>query len=103
MFKDLSLSTPVGRLRAAAMLEGVSFLILVFIAVPMKHIGHNPLPVRICGSVHGLLFITLCLLLAIAMRAAKLKPSLAAVVFIASLIPFGPFFIDRKLQDVPQS
>lgn len=102
MFKDLSLSTAVGRLRIIAMLEGLSFLILLFIAMPFKYLGHIHWPVKIAGMTHGLLFVGFCLLLAIAMRAAKLKFGLAVMVFIASLIPFGPFVLDRKLAHVPQ-
>jgi integral membrane protein len=102
MFKDLSLSTHVGRLRAVAMLEGISFLILLFIAMPFKYLGHIHWPVKVVGMTHGVLFIAFCLLLAAAFFLARLRFSLAVLVFVSSLIPFGPFIIDRKLQHVPQ-
>jgi integral membrane protein len=102
MFTNLSLQTPVGRLRAVAMLEAVSFLVLLFIAMPFKYIAHIHWPVTVAGLAHGLLFLAFCLLLAIAMRAARLEFRLAVKVFIASLIPFGPFVMDRKLRNVNQ-
>jgi integral membrane protein len=92
----------VGRLRVVAMLEAVSFLVLLFIAMPFKYLAHIHWPVKVAGMTHGMLFLGFCLLLAIAMRAAKLKFSLAVGVFIASLIPFGPFVMDRKLSRVAQ-
>src|SRR5690606_33630714 len=49
--------TSVGRLRLLAFLEGVSLLVLVFVAVPMKHFFDNPAAVKAIGPVHGALFL----------------------------------------------
>lgn len=102
MFNNLSLTTPVGRLRAVAMLEGLSFLILLFIAMPLKYLAHNHMPVKITGMVHGMLFLGFILCLLLAMRAAKLPFKLAVLAFVASLLPFGPFVLDKKLEHIPQ-
>jgi integral membrane protein len=52
-----SLTTSIGRFRLIALTEGVSFLILLFIAMPMKYLWHNPSAVRTVGSIHGALFV----------------------------------------------
>ena len=53
----MTLSTALGRLRLMALLEGLSLLVLLFIAMPIKYIGDNPVPVRVVGMIHGALFI----------------------------------------------
>jgi integral membrane protein len=47
--------------------------------------------------IHGVLFIILCLLILIALIEGKLSFKWAVLAFIATLIPFGTFVIDRKL------
>jgi integral membrane protein len=86
------------QLRWTAFLEGVSFLVLLFIAMPVKYLWEQPLAVRVTGSVHGLLFL---LFVSSLFRAASehgwpWKRSLAA--FGASLVPFGTFVLDRALR-----
>ena len=51
------LHSSVGRLRLIGFLEGVSLLVLLGIAVPLKHCYGNPVLVRAVGPVHGLLFL----------------------------------------------
>lgn len=93
------LHTPVGRLRIIAILEGVSFLVLLGIAMPLKYGWGFDSAVRWTGWAHGVLFIVFCFALVIAMQAAKWPIWKAGVVFIAALLPFGPFVIDRRLRD----
>ncbi|WP_223645107.1 DUF3817 domain-containing protein [Corallococcus sp. EGB] len=86
------------QLRWVAFLEGLSFLGLLFIAMPVKYLLGQPLAVRITGSVHGLLFL---LFVSSLFRAASehgwpVRRSLAA--FGASLVPFGTFVLDRALR-----
>lgn len=95
------LSTPVGRVRAAGLLEGVSALLLYFIAVPMKRIfhmaeGHDA--VLWVGSIHGALFTLYALLTFIAWGKGALTFKLVALAAGASIVPFGPFVIDRVLK-----
>lgn len=90
-------STNLGRLRLVAILEGISFLVLLFVAMPLKYLAGMPLAVRFVGLAHGLLFLGFVHFL-IAVHIEKQWPitrSLAA--FVASLLPFGPFVLDRKL------
>jgi integral membrane protein len=93
------LSTPIGRLRAIGMLEGTSFLLLLGVAMPLKYLAGMPLAVKIVGWIHGLLFVLFCAALVHAMRSSGLSWYRASTVFVAALLPFGPFVIDKKLRD----
>lgn len=93
----------VHQLRVITLIEGLSFLALLFIAMPMKYLANLPMAVKIAGWIHGVLFILFCLALVRAMATEKWPLSRAALVFIAALIPFGPFFIDRKMQGYEQA
>lgn len=88
----------IQRLRIAGLIEGVSFLLLVFIAMPMKHMMGMPLAVKIVGWIHGILFMAFCWLLLQTMITARWKMSQAALVFLAALVPCGPFVIDKRLK-----
>lgn len=93
------LSNSIGRLRVAGWIEGISWLILLFIGVPMKYAMDNPVMVKVFGPIHGGLFILLMLLAFISWLEKAITMKQGFMVFIASLIPFGPFFIDRRLAD----
>ena len=90
--------TPISRLRFFAILEGISFLVLLGVAMPMKYLGGIDAAVKFAGWTHGLLFILFCAALLLALRAAHLKPLHGAAVFAAALVPFGPFLIDGRLR-----
>jgi integral membrane protein len=80
-----------------AFVEGWSYLLLLGIAMPLKYWAGMPLAVRLVGSVHGALFVALVVLTLQALR-VRGKPFLFGVrVAIASLIPFGTFFLDAEL------
>jgi len=87
----------VERLRRVGKIEGISFLILLGIAMPLKYLAGWPLAVKVVGWAHGVLFIAFLLALWGAWRRAGLPVRLGALVFIASLLPFGPFLIDERL------
>lgn len=93
-------STPasaVQRLRQVGRIEGVSFLLLLGVAMPLKYLAGWPLAVKVVGWAHGVLFIAFLWALWGAWRRARLPLRLGALVFIASLLPFGPFLIDERL------
>jgi integral membrane protein len=90
-------SEAIARLRLIAKIEAVSFLVLLGIAMPLKYLAGLPIAVKLGGWAHGVLFILFVLALARAKRDARLPISLAALVFIAALLPFGPFLIDERL------
>ena len=90
-------STSIGRVRLVGFIEGISYLTLLGIAMPLRTYAGKPEYVSINGMVHGVLFIILCLLILIALIEGKLSFKWAVLAFIATLIPFGTFVIDRKL------
>ena len=94
---------PVHFLRTVAIWEGISFLVLLGIAMPLKYIWHMPMAVKIVGLLHGILFITFCIALARAKFAANWSIGRTAIIFIAALLPFGPFVIDRRVKDWEQN
>jgi integral membrane protein len=89
---------PVHFLRIVGLCEAISFLLLLGIAMPLKYIWHMPIAVKIAGSIHGILFITFCIALARAKSYSKWSIGRAAIIFIAALLPFGPFVIDRRIK-----
>jgi integral membrane protein len=87
----------IQRLRWIAKIEAVSFLTLLGIAMPLKYLAGMPLAVKLVGWAHGVLFILFVLALSRAKREARLDTRFAALVFVAALLPFGPFAIDGRL------
>jgi integral membrane protein len=91
------LRTSIGRVRWVGWLEGVSWLILLFVAMPMKYMAANPAWVKVVGPIHGALFVALMLVVGIAWIDKSLKFKQALFVMIASVVPFGTFLMDRHL------
>ncbi|MGY4386037.1 integral membrane protein [Pedobacter sp. UYP24] len=95
---DYFLKTQVGRLRLIGFLEGISLLILIFIAVPMKHFYKNPSLVSNMGPIHGMLFLLFIFYTISVGVEEKWKFSVTTwKVLIACIIPFGTFYIDRHI------
>ena len=88
----------VKKFRQIGNVEGYSFLILLFIAMPIKYVLGYPLAVKIVGMAHGLLFIAFCIYLLLASKDAKWSMKENTIFFVASLIPFGTFFTDKKIR-----
>lgn len=91
------MKNPVLLLRRLALIEGVSFLVLLGIAMPLKYLAGMPVAVKIAGWSHGLLFVAFCFALLQTMLVTGWPFSRCATVFVASLLPFGPFVLDRKV------
>ncbi len=79
-------------------IEGYSYLLLLFIAMPMKYVFGYPIAVKIAGMIHGVLFIIFSLLLIKAWQESKWAFSENIIFFIASLIPFGTFLTKKKIK-----
>ena len=88
----------IRRLRYIGLIEGVSSLLLFFVAMPLKYLNDMPRAVTVVGTIHGVLFILY--MLALGQTMIQLKHSLgwAAKVLIAAIFPFGPFFIEPALR-----
>ncbi|MGY4535719.1 integral membrane protein [Mucilaginibacter sp. UYNi724] len=91
------LSTNIGRLRIIAFLEGISLLLLIFIAVPLKYFGHDASMVKAIGPIHGALFLLFIVNTVSAGVEQKWKWETTGKVLLACIIPFGTFYIDRKI------
>ena len=90
--------TKVGRLRIVGMLEGISLLVLVFIAVPMKYAFDNPEGSRIIGPVHGVLFLLFVFnTLSVGVEQNWKFKTTTWKVLLACVVPFGTFYIDKKI------
>lgn len=89
--------------RVVGFAEGISFLLLVFIAMPIKYmeaLGQNPLPVKYIGMAHGVLFVLYMVLLLRCALEYKWSFTKCAILFVASILPLGTFYTDKKyLQD----
>ena len=83
--------------RITAFLEGLSYIFLLFVAVPIKYQMGDASYVQMLGMPHGILFMLYVFL------AVYLKPQYNwdsktfLLVLVASLIPFGTFYVDRKV------
>ncbi len=93
----MNLRTPLGRLRLISNWEGWSYLLLLFVAMPLKYLADEPLAVRVVGLVHGILFIACCLAAAHAHWVYHWHLTRTALILGATLVPFGTFLVDRRL------
>lgn len=91
-----SLATALGRFRIVAFWEGWSYLVLLFVAMPLKYGLGMPGAVRVVGMAHGVLFIAYLVALALASRQLGVRGVLVALV--ASIVPGGTFWQESRLQ-----
>lgn len=86
------------RFKWISLIEGCSFLILLFIAMPLKYMIDMPMAVKIVGWTHGVLFVIY--MYVVFPTAHKLKWNFSRTFFalIAAVLPFGPFIFDRNLK-----
>lgn len=79
----------------AGHVEGISYLLLLFVAMPLKYFADLPKAVSIAGMVHGALFVWLMFAIFLAFSEQKINLKIAIQVFLASLIPFATFFLEK--------
>lgn len=82
--------------RIIALLEGVSYIVLLFIAVPIKYLLHDEFYVKMLGMPHGVLFIMYILLAFKIKNRMNWNLNQFIIIIISSLIPFGTFYVDSK-------
>lgn len=82
--------------RKVAFAEGVSFLILLFIAMPLKYLADIPIAVTIVGGLHGVLFVAFCVIANMVRREYKKDLKWLLKAGLASIIPFGTFVMDKQ-------
>jgi len=82
--------------RVVSILEGLSYILLLFIAVPIKYFGSDESFVKMLGMPHGLLFVAYIVLAFLIKDSLKWDMKTLLIVLAASIIPFGTFYIDKK-------
>jgi len=82
--------------RIVSVLEGVSYLLLLFIATPIKYFAENDSFVKLLGMPHGILFIVYVILAIMLKIEFKWRSKKTFIILAASVIPFGTFYIDKK-------
>ncbi|QNL51480.1 DUF3817 domain-containing protein [Olivibacter sp. SDN3] len=94
-----STNSSLNNFRKVALLEGISFILLVFIAMPLKYWADFPLAVKYVGWAHGILFMGYLFMLIQCSIAYSWKFGRVVLFFVASLLPFAPFFVEKKLKE----
>ncbi len=91
------LKTQIGVLRLTAFLEGLSFLAILFVTMPLKYLADMPGPNQMIGMVHGILFIAYIALVFMVKSDVKWNLKTTFWALLASIIPFGTFYADHKI------
>lgn len=86
-----------------AIAEGISFLVLLLIAMPLKYFFHLPEAVKICGWIHGALFVTYLYFAFEVWTAFRKKANWLGKAFLAAIIPCGTFIFDKELKKEEQA
>ncbi len=89
--------TSIGRLRIIALLEGLSFVLLLFVAMPLKYYGDYPNATKELGMIHGVLFMAYIYLMIPASKDHAWNVKTIILVFAASLLPGGTFVADKRI------
>lgn len=82
--------------RVVSFLEGTSYLLLLFIAVPIKYWMNDPQYVKLLGMPHGLLFVGYIVLAFLLRSELNWNIKTFVAVLLASILPFGTFYVDKK-------
>jgi len=90
------LKTEIGRLRIIAFIEGMSFLLILFITMPLKYLMDMPEPNKVVGVFHGVLFILYIIAVIQGKFSFNWNGKTTFLALVASVIPFGTFWADAK-------
>jgi integral membrane protein len=82
--------------RIVSFLEGVSYLLLLFVAVPIKYFQGDVSYVKMLGMPHGILFMSYIVLAVMLQKTMKWNLKGLGIIVLASVIPFGTFYVDKK-------
>lgn len=90
--------TQIGRLRLIGYAEGISLLVLLFIAVPLKYWAGDPSLTKLIGPIHGALFLLFVFnTMSVGVEQQWQFSKTTWKVLVACFIPFGTFYVDRKI------
>lgn len=93
----MNLNTTLGRLRLTGLCEGFSFILLLFIAMPLKYLAGKPEMVSIVGMAHGVLFVLYIFLTVQAKLQYQWSWKKMLILWVASVVPFGTLYADYKM------
>lgn len=82
--------------RIIALLEGLSYIALLFIAVPIKYLNSDPQYVKLLGMPHGILFVAYIILAIFMASKMNWNRKTLFIILLASVIPFGTFYVEYK-------
>ena len=82
--------------RIVSFLEGISYLLLLFIAVPIKYFQGDESYVKLLGMPHGILFMLYIVLAIVIKKEMNWDNKTLGIVLVCSIIPFGTFYVDKK-------
>ncbi len=92
----MNLENQIRLFRWISILEGISFLVLLFLAMPLKYFFDQPQMVTVVGMAHGILFIAYLFGAAWMYKPLNWQPRTLIVVIACSVVPFGPFYVENK-------
>jgi len=92
------MNTPLSRLRQIGDIEGVSYLLLLGVAMPIKYLAGQPKAVTIVGGIHGFLFMAFGRALIDVWRRERWSFGKVVIAFISSLVPFGTFWLSARIR-----
>jgi integral membrane protein len=90
-----TLPKPQREMRTVGIWEGISFLLLLFVAMPLKYFAGFPKAVSVVGMIHGVLVVAFIYTIINAIMSSGLPVKKGIIAFLASLLPFGTFFLDK--------
>jgi len=93
----MSTDKPVAALRKLALVEGISFLVILFITMPLKYMMDTPGPNKVLGMIHGLLFIIYLVYLVYMWANRKWSFKVLFWGLAASIVPFLVFWVEKKV------
>ena len=82
--------------RIIAIAEGISFIVLLGIAMPLKYFANLPMAVTVVGGLHGILFVGFIILAYMVKEEHNKKFNWMVKAGLASIIPFGTFYMDKE-------
>lgn len=89
-------TNPISVFKIISYLEGISYLLLLGVGVPLKYLADDPSWVKELGMPHGILFLTYIILAIVIAQILKWNVKTTAIVLLASIIPLGTFYVDKK-------
>lgn len=95
------LATPLGQFRVISLTEGASYILLLFVAMPLKYVWEMPQAVSIAGSIHGFLFVIFAVAWLRVWAVQQWGMLKAVLAFVSSLLPFGALVLEYYIRDEP--